>query len=330
MNDSQYYYQILELAPGASQEAVHQAYKDLAFVWHPDRMPDDNPRLKEKAEDKLKGLNEARQFFRDYFRQAATQGASQTAQAQQAQTAQSSGFRSNPFYRAARSRHRPPAESPQDTNASPGSGNGFQRPPADPATASAPPKRPTAAAPQRPKDFEWHQTPPRSGQSPHTSGQSPHTSGQSPHTSQPEPPPRSRPPIVPPDWAMGSRPPRRTGPDLSGRNLSGANLRERDFSGRNLSGADLSGADLSDAFLHQVNLQGAKLTGAKLFRANLLQADLRGADLSGANLISADLSGANLTGADLTGARITVSGRLMVKLTGAILDGAIVPQGLAG
>lgn len=323
MNDSQYYYQLLELAPGASQEAVNQAYKDLAFVWHPDRMPDDNPRLKEKAEDKLKGLNEARQFFRDYFRQTATQGASQTAQAQPSQTAQNTGFRSNPFYRAARgvgtpprSRHRPPTEAPQETSSNSTNGNGFHRPTDERPNASVPPKRPTAEAPQRPKDFEWHQTPPRS---------------------QPEPPPRpqrsphaSRPPIVPPDWAMGSRPPRRTGPDLSGRNLSGANLRERDFSGRNLSGADLSGADLSDAFLHQVNLQGAKLTGAKLFRANLLQADLRGADLSGANLISADLSGANLTGANLTGARITVSGRLMVKLTGAILDGAIVPQGLAG
>ncbi|GAB4362122.1 MAG: hypothetical protein Fur0042_31540 [Cyanophyceae cyanobacterium] len=319
MNDSQYYYQILELAPGASQEAVNQAYKDLAFVWHPDRMPDDNPRLKEKAEDKLKGLNEARQFFRDYFRQAATPG---TPHAAPAPTAQGSGFRSNPFYRAARgvgapprSRQRPPAEAPQDASNGNGSDNGSRRPPAERPPVSPPPKRPPAEAPQRPKDFEWHQTPPRSGQSPYASGRPPHP---------------SRPPIVPPDWAMGSRPPRRTGPDLSGRNLSGANLRERDFSGRNLSGADLSGADLSDAFLHQVNLQGAKLTGAKLFRANLLQADLRGADLSGANLISADLSGANLTGADLTGARITVSGRLMVKLTGAILDGAIVPQGLAG
>lgn len=317
MNDSQYYYQILELAPGASQEAVNQAYKDLAFVWHPDRMPDDNPRLKEKAEGKLKGLNEARQFFRDYFRQMADQTVTQApAATAYGQTAQGSGFRANPFYRAARSRHRPPTEAPQGASANGTHGTGFRRPTDEQPNASASPKRPTAEAPQRPTDFEWHQTPPRSGQSP--------------HPSQPEPPPRSRPPIVPPDWAMGSRPPRRTGPDLSGRNLSGANLRERDFSGRNLSGADLSGADLSDAFLHQVNLQGAKLTGAKLFRANLLQADLRGADLSGANLISADLSGADLTGADLTGARITVSGRLMVKLTGAILDGAIVPQGLAG
>ncbi len=49
---------LLDLRPGYSQEDLKQAYKDLAQVWHPDRFAH-NPRLKEKAEDKLKQINTA-------------------------------------------------------------------------------------------------------------------------------------------------------------------------------------------------------------------------------------------------------------------------------
>ena len=41
-------YRILDLEPGASMEEVNQAYKDLVFIWHPDRLPKDNLRLVEK------------------------------------------------------------------------------------------------------------------------------------------------------------------------------------------------------------------------------------------------------------------------------------------
>jgi hypothetical protein len=41
-----YYYKVLDLKPGASLELVDQAYKDLAFIWHPDRIPEENQRLK--------------------------------------------------------------------------------------------------------------------------------------------------------------------------------------------------------------------------------------------------------------------------------------------
>ncbi len=58
------YYQILELEPGATLDEVNQAYKDLAFVWHPDRMPKDNERLQEKAQKKLQDINEAREKLR--------------------------------------------------------------------------------------------------------------------------------------------------------------------------------------------------------------------------------------------------------------------------
>ena len=63
MEDMNSYYEILGLGPGASQEQVKQAYRDLAKVWHPDRFAHD-PRLQQKAQEKLKGINEAYEHIR--------------------------------------------------------------------------------------------------------------------------------------------------------------------------------------------------------------------------------------------------------------------------
>ena len=51
-------FEILELNPGASMDEVQQAYKDLVNIWHPDRFAT-NPRLRRKAETKLKEINRA-------------------------------------------------------------------------------------------------------------------------------------------------------------------------------------------------------------------------------------------------------------------------------
>jgi len=51
-------FEIFELGPGASFDEVKQAYKDLVNIWHPDRFST-NPRLKQKAEKKLKEVNQA-------------------------------------------------------------------------------------------------------------------------------------------------------------------------------------------------------------------------------------------------------------------------------
>jgi curved DNA-binding protein CbpA len=51
-------YEVLELLPDASLEEAKQAYKDLVNIWHPDRFSH-NPRLKQKAEEKLKEVNVA-------------------------------------------------------------------------------------------------------------------------------------------------------------------------------------------------------------------------------------------------------------------------------
>jgi len=51
-------FEILELGPDTSFDEVKQAYKDLVNIWHPDRFST-NPRLIQKAEKKLKEINQA-------------------------------------------------------------------------------------------------------------------------------------------------------------------------------------------------------------------------------------------------------------------------------
>lgn len=55
-------YETLELKPDASIQDVKQAYKDLVNIWHPDRVSN-NPRLKQKAEEKLKQINAAHEVL---------------------------------------------------------------------------------------------------------------------------------------------------------------------------------------------------------------------------------------------------------------------------
>ena len=52
MDKTEQAYSVLELEIGASMKEVNQAYKDLVFIWHPDRIPSDRARLIEKAEAK--------------------------------------------------------------------------------------------------------------------------------------------------------------------------------------------------------------------------------------------------------------------------------------
>lgn len=222
-------YRVLGLEPGASLEEVNQAYKDLAFIWHPDRIPKDNPRLQQKAQDKLKEINHARDQLRSLQKQ------SRVASPQNAPS---------PTY-ASQTRSQPPSQPP-------------------------PPRQSTTQRSySRPSPF----------------------------------------------------------PDMTGADFAGADLSEKDLSGRNLTQANFSEANLSDAFMHRTNLTGAILYKANLFRANLFQANLSQANLQEANLIGADLSGADLRGADLRGAIVGSSNRLLVKMTGANLEGAILPDG---
>lgn len=51
-------YDVLGVKPGVSNRELKAAHRDLAKVWHPDRFQHD-PRLQEKAQEKLKEINEA-------------------------------------------------------------------------------------------------------------------------------------------------------------------------------------------------------------------------------------------------------------------------------
>jgi hypothetical protein len=64
-------YNLLGLRPGASSAELKAAHRDLAKVWHPDRFHHD-PRLQQKAQEKLKEINEA------YNRLRAGKGGRQT------------------------------------------------------------------------------------------------------------------------------------------------------------------------------------------------------------------------------------------------------------
>ncbi|MCA1992670.1 MAG: J domain-containing protein [Coleofasciculus sp. S288] len=63
MLETEQYYRILDLEPGASPEEIHQGYLDLTWVWHPDRFAG-HPRLQQKAHNKLQELNEAHERLR--------------------------------------------------------------------------------------------------------------------------------------------------------------------------------------------------------------------------------------------------------------------------
>lgn len=51
-------YELLGVWPGVSAQELKTAHRDMAKVWHPDRFAHD-PRLQQKAQEKLKEINEA-------------------------------------------------------------------------------------------------------------------------------------------------------------------------------------------------------------------------------------------------------------------------------
>ena len=64
--DIQRCFEILELDRGASPDEAKQTYKDIVNVWHPGRFSN-NPRLKQKAEEKLKEVNVAYETVKSFL-----------------------------------------------------------------------------------------------------------------------------------------------------------------------------------------------------------------------------------------------------------------------
>lgn len=59
--------ELFGLEPGAPQEEINQAYRDLVNVWHPDRFAN-NQRLRKKAEEKLKEINASYEYIKSFYR----------------------------------------------------------------------------------------------------------------------------------------------------------------------------------------------------------------------------------------------------------------------
>jgi hypothetical protein len=72
MSNIQKYFNILGINSNATIDEVKQAYKDLAFFYHPDRVGDHH-RRKQKAEEKLKEVNEAYEIVIKYLEQIKNQ-----------------------------------------------------------------------------------------------------------------------------------------------------------------------------------------------------------------------------------------------------------------
>jgi hypothetical protein len=66
-------YRVLGLLESAGPDDVKVAWRDLAQVWHPDRFPADS-RLRAKAENNLKRINEAYEALKDRAPAAAAPG----------------------------------------------------------------------------------------------------------------------------------------------------------------------------------------------------------------------------------------------------------------
>ena len=110
------YYRALGLDVGASLEEINQAYRDLAFIWHPDRIPPDNPRLQEKAAAKLKEINHARDRLRTLNHNSTNRRSAHTQERSQPAPTSKSKYQSPPS--TAKSTDSNPQTSKQQPSAS--------------------------------------------------------------------------------------------------------------------------------------------------------------------------------------------------------------------
>jgi hypothetical protein len=62
-------YRVLEIDPTECLDEVKQAYRDIVFVWHPDRFGE-RPRVRQKAEEKLKKINAAYEVLKSHLAHA--------------------------------------------------------------------------------------------------------------------------------------------------------------------------------------------------------------------------------------------------------------------
>lgn len=285
MNNLEQYYRVLGLEPGASLDEVNQAYKDLVFVWHPDRLPKDNPRLQEKAHAKLKELNQAREQLRSHQPvgkvppPAAQPGPTHSYYPPQTASPRYSSYQSPPrpsyYYQPSHSQSSHSQSSHSQNHAS----------------------QQAASQTHRTQNY-WY----------------------SPEQASAHPAKADNPGCY--RSSHGSKD--LSGSDFSGADLREKDLSCRNLSNSDLSNANLSDAFLHRVNLAESNLAGANLFRANLLEADLRKANLQGANLIGADLSGADLSGANLKDARMGVSDRLMVKLTGAKLSGVIMpDGTI-------
>ena len=63
VNDAQYY-AVLGLEPGADMEAIKKSYRQLSMKYHPDKVSHLGEEFQQIAEEKMKEINSAYDFFK--------------------------------------------------------------------------------------------------------------------------------------------------------------------------------------------------------------------------------------------------------------------------
>ena len=84
---------VLDLTPPVAMADLKEAYKDLVQVWHPDRFAH-NPRLRLRAEEKIKAINLAYETLARFLSQQQARSTDRST----AQTTASSPTASHPLY----------------------------------------------------------------------------------------------------------------------------------------------------------------------------------------------------------------------------------------
>jgi DnaJ like chaperone protein len=65
--DERYFASILGLPPGSTSGDFKNRYRELVMQYHPDRVAHLGPKLKEFAEQQMKEINEAYDFFKSKY-----------------------------------------------------------------------------------------------------------------------------------------------------------------------------------------------------------------------------------------------------------------------
>jgi curved DNA-binding protein CbpA len=259
------YYKVLGLELGASLEEINKAYKTLAFVWHPDRFPQENQELIRSAAEKLKEINHARDLLRSFHRQNPQPYSQPKPQPR--------------TYHQTHQQPKPQSKTYHQT---------YQQPKSQSKVYNQTQQQSKQSYSYNPRAYSSYSTKKENVRSQSESVNSYYR----PYYQDLKGVDLSRANLKEKDFS---------GRNLSGANLQGADLSDSFLHKVNLEEANLQGANLFRANLLKANLRKANLRDTNLIGADFSGADLSGADLTGAKMGSGQKIMVKLTGTNLKG-----------------------------